>query len=294
MRFVHSLWTRPSLEERWNIDARTGLIANLWYYALSVVYLKEINQEIVLHTDKLGEECLNHIPYDEIHLTIEEKIPADTCPIMWASPKIYALDAEPLGSILIDGDVFIKSQKCVDLINAGPYDLFIQGLENIELWDEQMPNVLFKDNEEYLSEIVLPKGIKNNIDKAYNTGVLSINNKTLKKKYIDAYLNALKQILNNEELINKWKENKNICPDLIVEQKFLYELAQKYDVRSLLDYSTKSINVAANEIGFQHVFGKRKYKDLDTCKKVLSFIDRDLYDATLKKEEEIISKYFSN
>lgn len=294
MRFVHSLWTRPSLEERWNIDARTGLIANLWYYALSVAYLKEQNHEVVLHTDELGKECLNHIPYDEIYLTIEEKIPEGTCPIMWTSAKIYALQEEPLGSVLIDGDVFIKSQKCVELINAGPCDLFVQGLENIDLWNEQMPNSLFQENETYLTNLELPKDIKNTDNKAYNTGVLMFNNEELKQKYIDAYLFMMNQVLNSEEIINMWKENKNICPDLIIDQKFLYELAKKYQVRSLLDYSTKSINAAANDLGFQHVFGKRKYTELDICKRVLGFVDHDLYEATIKKEEEIIKKYFNN
>ena len=127
MRFVHSLWPSPSLNERWGFDAKTAIITNIWYYSLSVAYLKKLGQKIVLHTDNFGQECLNHIPYDEIYLTIENEVPKDICPIMWACSKFYALKNEPLESIHIDGDVFIKSQKCLDMINAGSFDLFCQG-----------------------------------------------------------------------------------------------------------------------------------------------------------------------
>lgn len=287
MRFVHSLWTAPSMDERWGFDAKTATIGNIWYYTLSAAYLKRLEQEIVLHTDNFGKECLSHIPYDNIYLTIEENISKDTCPIMWACSKFYALKNEPLGSLHIDGDVFIKSRKCLNLINAGPYDLFVQGKENIELWEEQVPDIIYEDNEKWLQHLTFPEGVKEHGARAYNTGVIAFDNQELKNKFIDSYFFMYNQVINDEILIKQWEENKDICPDLVIEQRFLYDLAEGYKTRYLLDYSRKHVNQDANEIGFQHVIGKKKYREVDICKRVLKHINEDLYEKTLKKTEEI-------
>lgn len=294
MRFVHSLWSSPSLDERWGFDAKTAIITNIWYYSLSVAYLKKLGQEIVLHTDNFGQECLNHIPYDEIYLTIENEVPKDICPIMWACSKFYALKNEPLESIHIDGDAFIKSQKCLDMINAGSFDLFCQGKEDINLWEEQVPDFIYEDNDAYLQHLDFPKGVKEHGTNAYNTGIISFNNQELKDKFIESYFYMFNQVINDETLINLWKENKDVCPDLVIEQRFLYDLAEGYKTRCMLDYSRRKVNEDANALGFQHVIGKKKYRQLDICKKVLEQIDYDLYEKTLKKTEEIERIYFQD
>lgn len=292
MRFVHSLWTAPSLKQRWGFDAKIATITNIWYYALSVAYLKKLGQTVVLHTDNFGKECLSHIPYDDIYLTIEEKTTAETCPIMWASSKFYALEREPLGAIHIDGDVFIKSHKCLDMINAGPYDLFCQGKEDIKLWEEQMPDIIYEDNDAYLQHLKFPEGVRQHGINAYNTGIISFNNQELKDKFIESYFYMREQIVNDEKMIQLWETNKDVCPDLVVEQRFLYDLSEGYKVRCMIDYYRKKVNEDANALGFQHVIGKKKYLQLEICKKVLKQINEELYQKTLRKTEEIEKSYF--
>lgn len=292
MRFVHSLWSSPSLNNRWDFSKETATIGNIWYYALSVAYIKRLGQEIVLHTDSFGKECLDHIPYDEIYLTLDEKISPDTCPIMWACSKFYALDIEPLGAIHIDGDVFIKSQKCLDIINAEPCDMFCQGEEDISFITCRKTTELYKDNSDWISHLDFPEGVKKHGIRAYNTGVLAFYNQDLKNRFIKSYFFMLEQVLKDEFLINKWKENRDICPDLVIEQRFIHDLSQDFNVRTLIDYYRLKIHEDACEIGFQHVLSKQKYKMIDICKKTLKKVDYNLYLLTEDKVKIITEKYF--
>lgn len=294
MRFVHSLWTSPSLNGRWNFDAKTATLANIWYNTLSAAYIKKLGQEIVLYTDSFGKECLDHIPYDEIYLTLEEKIPSDMCPIMWACSKFYALDNEQLGSIHIDGDVFIKNQKCLDIINEKEFDLFVQGEEDIVFLSDKQTQEIYEDNNTWLLHLQYPEGCTQHGTNAYNTGVLSFNNQELKDKFIKSYFFMLNQVINDKTLTDKWEKYRDICPDLVIEQRFLYDIAKGYNVRCLIDYYRKQVHEDACSIGFQHVLSKKKYKVLDKCMATLKKLDVDLYNKTLEKHKEIEKKYFTD
>ena len=68
--FVHTFWTKPALNDRWNVNKIDQIIKNIWYYTLSTVYIKRLYHNIELHTDDFGMKCLDHIPYDKIHLTL--------------------------------------------------------------------------------------------------------------------------------------------------------------------------------------------------------------------------------
>ena len=294
MRFVHSLWTTPSLNERWYISPEIATLTNMWYYALSVAYLKNLNQEIVLYTDTFGKECLEHIPYNEIYTILDKKIPQEMCPIMWACAKFYALTEEELGSIHIDGDVFIKTQQCLDIISNSKCDLFVQGEEDANLANDTGMTGLYIQNHKYLSHLIFPKGLAKMGNKAYNTGILQFNKQELKDTFISSYFFMLDQVVNDKILIEKWEEDKNICPDLVIEQRFIYDLSKKYDVSCLIDYQQNNINNYANQIGFQHVLSQRKYYLLHSCKATLKHIDKELYNLTAEKEKYLKEKYFSN
>jgi len=41
-------------------------------FALSVAYVKSFGYTIVLHTDTLGSEVYGQLPYDEVHLTLNQ------------------------------------------------------------------------------------------------------------------------------------------------------------------------------------------------------------------------------
>lgn len=124
MRLCHSFSTRPLGVEAYNTAALRRLIGNVWYFALSVAYAKRSGAYIVLHTDSFGKAMLGHLPYDEIHLTLDD-MPADISPRFWAAGKIFAQEAEPIGSLHIDGDVFIKRADL--LADTGAFNCGIIG-----------------------------------------------------------------------------------------------------------------------------------------------------------------------
>ena len=106
--FIHTYWSKPALNNRWDVEKVFQIINNIWYYTTSVAYLKKLGQQIELHTDDFGLKCMDHIPYDKIHLTLNT-IPSNIEPYIWAFGKFWALKDCPLNTIHIDGDVFIKS-----------------------------------------------------------------------------------------------------------------------------------------------------------------------------------------
>ena len=70
-------------------------------------------------------------------------------------PKFFTLKEEQLQSIHIDGDVFIKSQQCLDLIKDSNCDLFVQGEESISLSNNMGIAELYIENHKSLSHLNL-------------------------------------------------------------------------------------------------------------------------------------------
>ena len=104
LRIFHTLWTKPLKEERTPVT--------LLCYAISFHYAKQMGAEVVLHTDSLGAEMLSFLPYDEVYIDLDD-IP-DNITRFWAYGKLYATKQEPLGSVHIDGDVFLRDPQLAD------------------------------------------------------------------------------------------------------------------------------------------------------------------------------------
>jgi hypothetical protein len=125
MRFFHSYWSKPA-RSRWNIKNQT--IANLWLFALSVVYLKLNRRQIVLHTDTPGERLLSCLPYDNIYRSLDAL--QETHPDFWCAGKMIAYEYEPLGNIHIDGDVLLKSEAALKRLDLTDADCVVQNIES--------------------------------------------------------------------------------------------------------------------------------------------------------------------
>jgi hypothetical protein len=97
--------------------------------AAQLVVHEKIDVKKILHTDSLGKELLGFLPYDEIHLTLNVLNDLNIHERVWAAGKIWAQEAEPIGSLHIDGDVFIKTEKLRDLIFNSKKDLVTQNIE---------------------------------------------------------------------------------------------------------------------------------------------------------------------
>ena len=276
--FMHSYWSVPAFCERWNIDKITQTITNMWYFALSVEYLKNLGQRIDLHTDEFGKDLLDHIPYDNIYLTLES-IPKWMDPSIWACGKMYALKQVPIGTTHIDGDVFFKKAMCLSKLNQQA-DVITQCYENTSgapAYTSAMSS---------LQHLEFPNWATKTFGKSCNTGVLCFKNEYLKNDFLDAYFAMAEKISNDSKCKNKFSIDKSIAPDIIIEQKFLYELSsnQHYKMGVILDNKSEAI-----DIGYQHVIGVHKYPQLNSAKEVLKKLNYDLFKQCEQKEREFIN-----
>lgn len=279
MRFVHSYWTKPALLKRWGIDQ---IISNIWYYSLSMTYVKKLNQTIVLYTDDFGKFCLDHLPYDEIHTTLNN-IPKNIKPFVWAYGKFMAMKDEPLGSIHIDGDVFIKNNICLSNIKKPGYDLVVQCHEK----GISCLQGIYHSNTEHIAHMKYPEwGIMEGRN-AYNTGLVRFNNQEQKDMFLNNYFKMAYEISNDDKCIASISNDIYGCPDLIIEQQFMYDSARYYKVNCLLEW--EKLKESANRIGYQHVIGTNKYKpdNVEKCKILLKQKDIKIFENTLKKVKEV-------
>ena len=286
--FIHTNWTAPAFNNRWSVGTVDQIINNIWYYSLSAAYLKRINQQINLHTDSFGKMCLDHIPYDNIYLTLDS-IPKYIKPYMWAYGKFHALNKCQLNTIHIDGDVFIKSHKCINRIKY----LLSNNCDVITQCHETTTNNngygLYESTSYALKKLKYPQWGKHNGCDALNTGFLLFNNQTLKDEYLKEYMRCAYDCCNDKKLVTVLHESLNdkegICPDLVLEQQFLYDAAHAGDYKIGLLINYNDLNNSANRINYQHIIGKGKYSDtnMSMCKKTLFTINKELYYKTLDK-----------
>lgn len=272
VRFIHSLSTAPMLTNCYNLDGLQRLLTQVWYFSLSVAYLKRIGAEIVLHTDSLGKAMLGHLPYDEIKLTLDNE-DATIHPRYWASAKFRALAHEEAPCIHIDGDVFIKRADLVNTLSEAlnKHDIIFQGYDAAVMYTLEIP--LYEKDKEFCKEhFCEPDGTD-----AYNTGILGFGNEQTRKMIVDNYFKIARHFseIGKEEL----DTNTNLTPDLIAEQKMMQGIVKAKDLKHwiLLDKKKNAIG-----IGYQHVYTIYKHDELPNCMQTLKRISPAIYEQTSK------------
>lgn len=283
MRIFQSLWTKPALDKRW--DQSKQLEANIWLYSLSAVYAKKQNVTLILYTDTLGKKLLQHLPYDEIHTTLN-KIPSNIPTMIWAYGKFMALKEEPLGSVHIDGDVFLKKPEVIKELDSNDYDVVVQNYEGA--------TGIYTDTENKM----IKYGVLNHGDldtqHAFNCGVVGFNNAKLKNTYLDFYFKTTANVAKSRNLKSIMEKDKYFCVDLPLEQHSLAVLSKRYRVKSLLENGGDEwwgnlTKESAVKIGYQHLIGKEKYSFIERVKFTLLVLDKDIYFKT----KEAIQKYIN-
>ena len=278
MALVHSLWTKPILNNERSIDANRQIESVIWCYASSVAYAKRLGEPIYLYTDEFGRELLGFLPYDRVELLdVPEIIPTD----FWAAGKFYAYQKMDIGDVHIDGDVFIKKQKLLDTIKFGlrNNDLIIQSVENNQAYKNQYylrciellksNNIVFRDITSYYTP-------------AYNCGLIGFNNAELKDKYINHYLQSIERICCNSNAMQQIRNQKDTWMDLILEQQHLYSLAQDYNVYNLLGEGD-NVNYNACKLGYQHLLGSDKWERLEDIQAQLECLDPKMFQMIIEQ-----------
>ena len=268
MRIVHSFTSTHCSNE--------SLFMHLCYFVLSCIYAKNSGFDIVEHCDKRAKEILELAPYDEIITDLEGVTPPANSTI-YAWGKFAAMQNEDLGNIHIDGDVFLKSPKLIKLLNFDEYDCIVQCLENRIIYGGDQ-NVIWRDNASLFNSCKYPDWAKRECNAMYNCGVIGINNAGLKKEYFDTYNDMVKQYKATGLNIP------GTVPDIIIEQQFLKDLCEYkgYKVKNLLPVDNhNSLHSYASSIGYQHLIGDSKHKNLDKCLEVIKAFDSKIYTSLM-------------
>ena len=265
LRIFHTLWTKPLKEERTPVT--------LLCYAISFHYAKQMGAEVVLHADTLGAEMLSFIPYDEVIIDLDN-IP-NRITRFWAYGKLYATKREPLGSVHIDGDVFLKNPSLAEYFSAN-HDLLTQSEEG----DDWRTDYTYELSQAAIGLEELPNGMNLFYPKSYNCGVVQINNAELKKKYLDTYFRTVELSLadstyddRSTKIIERFGDKGSIIPDIITEQQFLHEIAQEYTTDTIL---IGNIRTDAISKGYTHLCTAVKYEMQQDLERMLGELDQKL------------------
>lgn len=297
MNFFHTYWSKPETFGRWEADYSIHIESTIYFYSLSVAFIKRLGYSIDLYTDIKGKETLGHLPYDNIFVVLENM--SNNIPrCNWAAGKIESFKYAKIGDIYIDGDVFIKTEKCIDKIKNGyQYDAMFQSIEDIDnvnnFYNTQFEYIYYDNNLE-MGKYDFPLNIPKFGKCAYNAGLILFNNQQYKDDFIYAYYYVLEQICKDKFIDDIFDLNSHFCLDLVMEQRFLYEIGKSYNIGTLLDYwkavdknaeGYKTINDQANELGFQHVLGFKKYEreEIEKCKGALKKVNLQIYEDAENK-----------
>ncbi len=268
MRIVHSLWAKPMQENRWFLENQ--LPKSVWLYGLSLHYAQRLSDEVVLYTDKTGREYLGCLPYTEIIDYGDELDEID--PKWWAYGKIKAIEKEALGSIHIDGDVFLRSGKILPVLRKKA-DVVCQMLEQGSHFEgAYIPQ--FK----YFKE-VCEEGLFEH-KQAFNGGVFGFFCEELKKLFLQEYKSLIDRATSDVGIMQKMDGKYE--PNIMAEQWLISYLTERSGSRVNFVLDPKevdernSLNAVADELGFVHAWGKAKYEK-EFMSKVKSILRKENY-----------------
>lgn len=288
IRIFHTLWTKPLREDR--------IPVTLLCYAISLHYAKQMAAEVVLHTDSFGAELLSMLPYDEIYIDLDA-IP-ENIKRFWAYGKLFATSKEPIGSVHIDGDVFLKDPSLIRYFQTDD-DLVTQSEEG-EQW---RTDYTYELSQAAINLDYLPNDVGLYYPLSYNCGVVQLNNPKLKDIYLDTYFRTVERSLADTTYDERVKLIKgcfgnrgSIIPDIVAEQQFLHELALDYKTSTILSGDVRTDGIRK---GYTHLCTAAKYEMQNDIEALLQQINPDLlqkikkhrYYKPYSKNENILGSY---
>ena len=286
MNFIHTFYSAPLLKNKFN-KYETLIDVVISNYTYSAYCCKKIlGQKIILYADKTGAEILSNIPYDEVKI-LDFNSSVDFA----ASIKFEAIKDMTPDDILIDGDLFLQTKKCLNLINeySGSYDYLYSFFEpaSYTLRDvkdvvkcNNMVNKLKERADLFTDPYILPQ--KHEDFGWPNTSFMKFNNMELKNNYINQYM-FFKKELEHLDFGETW-------PDIIIEQYHMKKLLAygNYTSRPMIEnFPAPEANTYALDIGFTHLGSAKVQLNQMFKDKMLSKFGRHEF----KKMEKQISKW---
>lgn len=256
------------LQPGYGVDGLHRLIAQAWYFSLSVAYLRRLGQEVVLHTDPLGNAILGHLPYARIEIPLHAR---GVHPRFWAAGKFVSLLMESGPVAHIDGDVFIKSPECLERIEAlmEQRRVVVQSTDPAKMYGMEKP--LFEAEADFCaSHYCIPDGRD-----AYNTGILGFADDETRREVCKNYLEVARYF--SSKYASGLDQAEYFTPDLIAEQKMIEGYLRAHGITpGLLLKDPKE----ATSLGYQHVYTIDKFNSLPRCAATLQAVAPDIFEKT--------------
>lgn len=262
----------------------------LWLNALSLIYAKRIGEKVVLHTDDLGAEYFEVLPYDEVLLSLGSIDSLNTR--WWAMGKLKALELEPPSSIHIDGDVFLRDEKKMTALFSSDYDIVCQ-MEEGESWFDwsYAPQIPYFDKVLNGQKIIGYKAAPI----AFNGGVLGIKSVSLRKTYFEEAWKLVDACERKPKIVAQLDGVHE--QSIVVEQHLLAGLAHinhakvEYVIPPELVKRKGSMYEAMNEVNYLHLWGlmKSRPKIMSIVKEKVKRMDSKLH-AKIEKHCTYITK----
>jgi hypothetical protein len=268
---IHSFWSKPLLDNRW--DEEGSFEKSLYLMALSLKTMKTVFDRVELVTDIKGAELLKHLDYDTIHLDLEDlnDIPSR----YWSVGKVYSLKRYNEPVCHVDGDVFFLDSNIKSLFDDN-YDGIVQMKEIGNHYHDTYNDLIMKMSPA-LCDIDL--GVYNF---AYNCGVMGFKNMYFMKDFISTYFMILESCRKNQKIIDRIGGEYEI--NVVIEQSLLTHVAQNNNmyVKELLPINKQTdpgLQPYSESLGYVHLWGKSKYQKYwqDRVKKRLMILDSITY-----------------
>lgn len=269
MLFIHSYWTAPR-PENYIYDA------DLWYAALSISYIHRLGHTIDLYTDSLGYEIFSVLPYDNIHVVLDD-LHKTINPHIWSASKFKALEIAPLGACHIDYDFFLKDFTFDDIEH---YDMFCQSLipdnADYRYVSRYIRKACIKD------PVSLPQNIHFDFkEHILHLGIWQLTNQELKDEIIGTYFYMAEEL--SKKMPEKaWDCPSHFVPNLFLEEQLVGEIAYnpKYHVHCLINVYDEQgfLNIQHQNPYIEHFAGSQKYFRLDYVILSLKEVNVEVYE----------------
>lgn len=267
IRIVHSFRGRTAN----NVENKNWLARNACLYGLSALLCKKHGYFIKLYCDDVFYKYIKGTGienlYDEIDLSLNNyPLPPKG---IYADTKFRVMQNEPIGTIHLDGDVFLFNKNILDNLINQSFDVLVQHKES----KFNCSGAYWKESSYVLSNCNKPKWTKDICNAMYNCGVVCIKNENLKKEYFDTYWKMY------DEYNEKGIKDPSIVaiPDIIIEQQYLTDLceARKYNVKTILPET--GVHEFARKIGYSHLIGDGKVHHFTKVLKVIYKYNKEIY-----------------
>ena len=283
MKFVHSFWSKPLFNNKFDKfeNSLKNIIVN---YACSLSCIHHHNEKIVLYTDKVGAELLSFLPYDEVHIV--ENMNNNSIHFA-AQIKFEALKRMELGDILIDGDLYLRTNEVIQYVKGLNEDIVYSFFEPHEI--TLRPASIKKHTD--LAKILHGRtryDVPTRLEEFgwFNTSLMKFNNQKLLDEYIEQY-EYHKGQLENINFGDTW-------PDIIIEQYFLTTIVKEknYSSRPIIEnyYYDSNYNQKALDLGFTHLGGD-KAMFYDWSLEIIKKQNKRLHHNTVTELNKMLTSY---